>query len=593
MRFILVATMILSSYQLQAQRAKANNQTEHTFEVDKVVAAKKLLPEKNIQAAVEYKTERAVKRIPSSHQNLSIVPTQNNALIQTVQICYDEHRPLKLSPDAIWLAICQGVSIHINQNFTSLKTLLFKDSSISKIELRKREDSLSFKNDSWQIALKKISQAANEHLKADYYQFFVPQFSTTTPINKTVSEITMLEAFKQQFIYVGETGCGIPKITITGTPSDWQWIYSNLSMLNQLGLQEWSDELKPIIQQFINVSSGNVDISFWQNIYKNATEYNAYYLSGWFIKFFPYLVETGELYITDTVGSGLAKVDLLYKPNPYLYKDDYLKSTLSTNDFPSGVANIDFIRENYNTIKTTHLQCFAGFMGIQQDKNKTLEPFISWAITDTNVVNFYKERKTYPERLFDAKHKQDYWSPNFARKITNSAVFDIKRFKTTEASLKYIRQIILDSLQKSQLFDNTTYKCKKIAIEIFSNGNSGSVYLIHPPKIEEPIKNQDAEDTSSKYIVYKASSVSFKKNNKENNELFYIANATTEEFNSNHYEDGKPSRLELYIKHILDSQKEKWFPSLAHPVDILEINDASENEKKLKVKANSLVIIRL
>ena len=87
-----------------------------------------------------------------------------------------------------------------------------------------------------------------------FYDFFVPNFSTTTPVQTTVYQITLLESYKKKFSYVGETGCGIPQITITGNKEDWIWIFDHLSDLDKLGLTWWGKELRPIIKEFINVS---------------------------------------------------------------------------------------------------------------------------------------------------------------------------------------------------------------------------------------------------------------------------------------------------------------------------------------------------
>lgn len=534
--------------------------SEICFKVDKVATAKYLLPEEKIDSAIKYKVQKQVKFIPPAYHNIKIVATKNNAFIQTIQSCYDEHRSLILSPDIIWLTITQAASIHINQNYNTYKNKIFSDTTNNTITITKREDNLSFDNDRWSSVLSRISKEANTNLKADYYNFFVPQFSTSTPINKTVFEITMLEAFKKKFVYVGESGCGIPKITIKGTKQDWQWIYDNLTQLNKLDLQYWAEELKPIMQQFINASEGKVDKPFWQSIYKKASEYNRYFISGWVIKLFPYIEDIhGEVIFDSTSGDGGMKMEKTYKPNPFLLKDNYLKSTLATNDFPSGLANINFIWDDLFKEKITPLNFYAGFMGIKQYKDKTLEPFIGWAITDTVLLS--KRNDSRPdEAMFDivnytkykVKHKETYWSPHFARKVTDSAVFDIKRFKTTQASLKYIRQLILDSLQQNKLFTDSIKKSRRIVIEILSNGSVGAIHSI---------------DTTIDIVNYVYD-----------------------------YAALKPTPFELYIRHILISQPQQWFPAIAHPVDVFDHyapEDQPKEEHTLKVKANSIVEIVL
>lgn len=555
--FVVPAFFVL--YSGVAQNKNHSN-NEISFEVDKVRLAKKYLKEQKLDSAVKYKIQKEIKFLPPTQQNLRIIPTKNNAFIQTVQNCYDEHRPLILTPDIIWLAITQAVSIHLNQNLKEYQIKIFKDTSNSTIEIRKRDDSLSFQKDNWSKILTTISEEVNNNVNKNYYSFFVPKFSTSTQVVKTAFEITMLDAFKKKFTYVGESGCGIPTITIKGTIQDWQWIYDNLHLLNDIGLGKWADELKLIIEQFINASKGRIDRIFWQNIYKNSEEYNSYFISGWVVKLFPYLEDTEDAIIAEEGEDnydGLLKFKQAYKKNPFLYNQDYLKSTLATNDFPSGLSSINFRWDDFFREKITHLNFYAGFMGIKQYKNKALETFISWAITDTFLL-----KKTANSRFDEAmfiheklKHNEDYWSPHFARKVTDSAVYDIKRFKTTQASLAYVKQILVNSINGNGMFVDSIKGNKIIAIEILSNGSIGNVYSV------------------------------IKKNGDE-------------EWNKNVFRNIPLdiTNFELYVKHILQSLPNKWFPAIAHPTDVFEYlspDEGGEIEKRLKVKANSTVEIVL
>jgi hypothetical protein len=85
-----------------------------------------------------------------------------------------------LSPDVIWLAICQGVSIHVNQNFKKLEKKIFKKSKPDTIEIR--NDSLYFGEIYWNQLIDSLSFETKQYTNADLYDFFVADFSTTTPI---------------------------------------------------------------------------------------------------------------------------------------------------------------------------------------------------------------------------------------------------------------------------------------------------------------------------------------------------------------------------------------------------------------------------
>lgn len=517
---------------------------EISFKVDDVKPATTLLTETNLVKSLATKLKREIKFVPVQYQNSKVVQTEYNSFIGTIQNCYNDHRPLILTPEAIWLCITQGLSIHINQNFAKYKNQLFKDTSNEKIELLIREDSLSYRKDYWTKSIAAISNLSNEQVNKNYYNFFVHKFSTTDSVAITAMEITMLDAFKQKFIYVAESGCGIPTITIKGTTQDWQWIYNNLQQLNQFELNNWVKELQPIIKQFIAASQGKIDKKFWKDIYKNSEEYNAHYISGWVIKLFPYVEATESVDWNDTTRKdrdmGLTKI--IYTANEYIYGNEYLKSHLSTDNFPSGISNIKLIWKNYYTHKTTDLELFAGFLGIKQHKDKSLEPFICWTLSDFSNNSFKPEGRAY----IKMSHNKNYWSPFFAKQVTDSAVLKNKKYNTTAKSIEYIRTLIIKKLQENNLYNDTTYKGKTVLIEILSNGIMNLAYVFDTAKLLK------------------------------GDEYAYQVNNSI-------------PKLSAYITSIVQEVNEKWFPALAHPVDVLWFMDPSKREQTLKVKVNSFI----
>lgn len=195
----------------------------------------------------------------------------------------------------------------------------------------------------WYSLIDGFAAETKKYTNGDFYSFFVSEFSTTTAIDKTAYQVTMLEGFKKGFEYVGDTGCGIPSIHLSGTPQDWKLILRKLDMLNNIGLENWSNILRPIISEFINASERKVNRVFWKEIYKNASEYNGFYISGWIIKFFPYIKELDEAVYDEKTQA--TKANELILANPFLEGDKYLKSTLSTDNFTSGIAKNKSILE--------------------------------------------------------------------------------------------------------------------------------------------------------------------------------------------------------------------------------------------------------
>lgn len=499
-----------------------------TFNVSSVKPADSLLKTYPVKDMMELKIEKKISFLPDEHKNERLIYTRDNGFIETLQYCYDEHRPLKLSPDHIWTLICQATSIHINQHYDSLKNIIFTDEK--KEELIIRNDSLENNARYWGTLIKDFCNETKNHTRNDLYDFFVPNFSTTTPVQTTVYQITLLESYKKKFSYVGETGCGIPQITIMGNKEDWIWIFDHLSDLDKLGLTWWGKELRPIIKEFINVFDDKINVSFWDSIYKDAAEYGAFYISGWIIKFFPYLPTTGEDFLGYT-SEGKGKYELVYRLNPYLHGNDYKLSTLGTESFPSGLSQIDIKWINYFNRTTKKMEAYSGFFGVKQSQDKTLEPFISWLVCkkDTSKVKM----DVSDVLSLSPKHHNDpqLWSPRICNEYTDSAIYDIKRFKSQQASLLFIRNELNQNKEKYQQLNNIDLSRDTLCFVITCDGSVAQIKL--------------------------------KGRNTENKKLID------------------------FFERELTTLPESWMPALAHPDKVLDYFDFSEEELKLKVKANS------
>ena len=95
-----------------------------------------------------------------------------------------------------------------------------------------------------------LSNAVALHVPAEVSGFFTADFSTTGPVERAVSQIVMLEAFQKYFDFVMECICGIPEITLEGTPRDWRRIRERIELIGKLGMKWWRDRLRPICDEF-------------------------------------------------------------------------------------------------------------------------------------------------------------------------------------------------------------------------------------------------------------------------------------------------------------------------------------------------------
>jgi hypothetical protein len=126
---------------------------------------------------------------------------------------------------------------------------------------------------------------------------FLPAFSTTGPAERVAAGIVLLDAMQSYFSYNLDTLCGIPSITLEGTPEDWQAVADRAEEFGSLELEWWLEPLREILKQFVAASRGVVDGPFWRSFYKYLDESGGPQISGWVSAFFPYLKDrdTGEV----------------------------------------------------------------------------------------------------------------------------------------------------------------------------------------------------------------------------------------------------------------------------------------------------------
>lgn len=350
------------------------------FDVDTVKIAEAYLntnvlsevfPEKIHQSKISY--------IPKEQLTQQIVSSYDNGLLEAVTIAYNTHYPLVLSPDIVWLNICQGMAIHINENFESLEKVIFKNGHSKVIKVR--NDSLGRNDDAWSDLIDSLSAQTKQYTDSVFYDAFVPKFSTTTSVEHVTYEITILYAQQKAYRYVAESGCGIPYITLKGTTEDWEKLKSKLNILDSLNLSHWRACLDPIMDQFVNASKGIVDKKFWRNIYKDRWDYDPIFITGWIHKLFPYIIDN-RLENVEVDEDGNGKSMIKYLPNPYLDKKVKSTDSLSKNRFPCGVVDVPFQWINHYVEETKNMRFYAGFIGIKQYADKSIEPFISWAVCE-------------------------------------------------------------------------------------------------------------------------------------------------------------------------------------------------------------------
>jgi hypothetical protein len=222
-----------------------------------------------------------------------ILTGKEHPLLLSVHTAFAEHRPLVLAPDAVWITIAQGIAQHVRLNAESLRSRLVRHEGKKRIVIEWPDATPPANVESWKGLVDRFRGQLEEDI-GGLARLFVADFSTTTEVDRIASEVVLLDAFSPYYDYYLTCICGIPEVTLEGTPDDWKKIRARLDVVRELDLAWWVDDLLPIADQLIETSLGRPDRAFWKSIYKPVEAYGPELITGWIAKLYPYLEIAGR-----------------------------------------------------------------------------------------------------------------------------------------------------------------------------------------------------------------------------------------------------------------------------------------------------------
>jgi hypothetical protein len=346
------------------------------FKVDEVTPASEPLPVSSLRTVLErvlggrLLASNYGEDIELVDRPLKLVgpSTQLHPLVAAIHYAFSDHRPLILGPDAFWLTIGQGFAQHVNLHHEALRDRLVRHEG--KRQLVVSRDHLLSAEDWTELVEGWTAQVAAEagHGLA---RLVSCDFSTTTPAARTASQIVLMDAFQRYFDYREMTICGIPTITLGGTPDDWRRIRERIEVLAEYGLEWWVARLRPICDALVRTAEGQPARRFWQEIYKPEGAYGGDVATGWVADLFPY--------INDGVSHTPTRQNpILRRPRAEITARD----GLPLNCFPSGLSEV-----------TCHLQgpegnaiarLVGGLVGVRQHLRGDLSPVPGWVVGGVN-----------------------------------------------------------------------------------------------------------------------------------------------------------------------------------------------------------------
>ena len=331
----------------------------------------------------------------------------SDAFFRSIVGAYAQHKSVTLSPDMIWLLISQGFARYVNAHAETLRPQLVDHEGQVSLVVESDVDVLSEKAD-WPKLIGRFTSQIERYTLGDIGNTITANFSTTGLTERVASQITLMEAMKSYFEYVVVyIACGIPSITLQGTPDDWQKVMDKTRRLSAYGLEEWTKSLDYVLRQILVTAEGRPNPLFWKSMVKTyrpdkmqggacdmrePTE-----LDGWLLKLFP-----------DENGKTLDKVahtkemesEMVRTPFKYQMIDP--ETGMLLNEWP--------------------MELWAGFIGAQEDRETNMvTPKIGWMVRVT---------ETDQETLKQMKKLNDRGEINRRVKEVPEALKKLKRIQS-------------------------------------------------------------------------------------------------------------------------------------------------------------------
>jgi hypothetical protein len=374
-----------------------------TFSVDDVKLEGELYPVATLDESLP---ERIREGLCFSQGPASVVQVSSfypfvslHPLVGAVHLAFSEHRPLVLSPDAIWMTIAQGFSAHVQIHAEELRERFVRHAGKKtlKIETEREPDAAA-----WTEWIPQFTSMIRDHVGAGLYRLLLNDFSTTGAVERIASEIGMMDCFSPYFDYEAQCVCGIPEITLTGTVEDWKSIRRRLDVVAEYGLADWIAKLAPVADEWVKTAEGHPDRDFWQCMYMPEETYGTKLVTGWLIRLFPYLDSKGErnesLYRPAPQPDQRRRVALWDRtigaggtPPKESVRRLWLHEGIKLARFGHGISVARVVVTYIDGRPAKHFDLFGGLIGVTQDSSTlALEPRLGWCVRFDRDVTLIK-----------------------------------------------------------------------------------------------------------------------------------------------------------------------------------------------------------
>lgn len=212
-----------------------------------------------------------------------------NAFVSTAWAAFDRHLPLRLSPDAVWFTVAQGLARAVSLDPEGLRPRLVQHAGTLRLEVRRDDFTLGEINP-WGDVFAAFSDEVAAHV-GRLRDLVRGEFSTTGAMQRAAFDVLVMDVFQHYFEYEFMCGCGIPSVTLLGTPDDWRGVRGRAEVLAEFDLAWWVETLLPILDEFVAAAEGSPRVDFWRSMVRYRSGSMGSELTGWIHTLVPFLYD--------------------------------------------------------------------------------------------------------------------------------------------------------------------------------------------------------------------------------------------------------------------------------------------------------------
>lgn len=335
-----------------------------------------------VSSLKEFKKENCSRVLQSTtFPEKTKVSVESNGFVHSITNAYNYHQNIQLRPDDVWIAIMTQFSLYVEANSEELRDIFV--SHVGEKEIVVSQTAILDSADYGQLA-SDMALELEKHIKDPALrEWIIPAFTTTDNNDKIVGSVIMMATLKKYFGYGFQLCCGLPEVTLLGTPEDWKEICDRAEKLRNYGktCSSWVELLAPVLLEFYKTSKGEYDVDFWNKVcHYSGGGSGPTFLSGW-ITAFCVFGDKGEW----QGEKGSIQKMVLQEGQDENKRSSYVAETIKldypkidTDDIPPGYVTVPIkIDDNGKEHKSI---MFAGHMLSERLDVKSLAPKLSWAI---------------------------------------------------------------------------------------------------------------------------------------------------------------------------------------------------------------------